>query len=311
MLGSALVRRLVQSPGIEKIYAIVRKSAGEMVAVEKRKRLPVDARISLIECELQDYARLADMINDDCDVFYHFAWPRTATYEESTQDVLLKCDAVKGLVEAVNTAKELKCRKFVGAGSQSEYGGPEDGYYSVDRPCNPVRIDGALHLAAGQIGRLLAEKQGMTFIWMRIFSVYGVNDRENSMINSTIDKLLAGEHCSFTKSEQTWDYIYEDDVAEAFYLVGEKIAQSKVYNVASGNSRPLKDYINCLRDIVAPQAVLGIGERPYPANPIMKMEVDVAELQNDTGWLPGTAFDEGIKHMLAVRLEDGTEKHGK
>lgn len=305
MLGSALIRRLLKSPGVERIHAVIRpvKALGP---VDKRQRLPISDRISIVECDLKDYNKLPLLINDSCDVFYHMAWPRTATYEETIDDTLLKCDAMKGVVEAVGVAHALKCTTFVGAGSQSEYGVPTDGVYSVNMPCNPVRIDGMLHLSAGQIGRTLAEGYGMIFVWMRIFSVYGTNDRKNSMISSTIDKLVSGEHCAFTESEQTWDYVYEDDVADAFYLVGEKAKCSQVYNMASGVSYPLKDYITSLRDIVAPQETLGFGEIPYPPNPIMKMEVDVSNLKKDTGWSPSTTFEKGIQRIFEAKLQDRT-----
>ena len=302
MLGSALIRRLLKAGDTQKIYAVVR-SLKDGNNSDKRNRLPIDNRLVIVECELKDYSNLPSLINDNCDVFYHMAWPRTATYGESVDDTLLKCDAMKGVVEAVNAAHRLQCAKFVGAGSQSEYGIPADGRYYVDMPCNPVRIDGILHLSAGQIGRKIAEEYGMSFIWMRIFSVYGINDRSNSMISSTIDKLLAGTHCAFTKSEQTWDYVYEDDVADAFYLVGEKASESAVYNMAYGISRPLKDYIVQMRDIVAPDAELGFGEKAYPPNPIMKMEVDVSDLENDIGWQPKTSFEKGIRNILDVRLK--------
>lgn len=301
MLGAALVKRLLQSKSIEKIYAIVRpKQVG--TNENKRQRLPADGRIQLIECDIKDYASLPSAIDSKCDVFYHMAWPRTATYEENISDILLKCDAMKCVVEAVNAAHALGCSKFVGAGSQSEYGVPENGCYTSKMECRPVRIDGVLHLAAGQMAQMAAEQFKMTCVWMRIFSVYGVNDRKNSMVNSTIDKMMSGAHCAFTKSEQTWDYVYADDVADAFYLVGEKVRRHAVYNIAFGISRPLKEYIEIIRDVVAPDAELGFGEIKYPANPIMKMEVDVSELMKDTGWKPKIGFEQGIRQIYETRI---------
>lgn len=97
-------------------------------------------------------------------------------------------------MEAVNVASKLGCSKFVGAGFQSEYGIVASGIMGVDTPCNPVRADGVLHWAAGRLAMIVSNDLGMDCIWMRIFSVYGKYDRDNSMINSTISKLLAGKH---------------------------------------------------------------------------------------------------------------------
>lgn len=297
MLGAALVERLLKSTEIEKIYAVVRVHSEERELEAKRLRIPSDKRIRIVECDISSYAELPILINDECDVFYHMAWPRTATYEESIKDMLCKCDAAKYVIEAVKAASELGCQKFVGAGSQSEYGLPSDGYYTTKQECKPVRADGVFHLMAGQAAKMAAELLGLKCIWMRIFSVYGVNDRQNSMISVTIGKLLKGEHCAFTKCEQNWDYVYADDVAEAFYLVGEKVNQHKIYNIAYGESTQLRHYIESIRDVVCPGAFLGIGELEYPANAIMNMNVDVSDLKNETGWNPKVDFETGIKRI--------------
>lgn len=296
MIGSSLLRRLVKDKHISTIYAVVRPlSIGD---IDKRNRIPKDNRIQIIECDMSNYATLSTLINDNCDVFFHLAWPRTATYSETIDDVLLKCDALKSVVEAINAAKMLGCRSFVGAGSQAEYGVPIDGKYVVGMECKPVRVDGIIHLAAYKLARTLSEQYGLNCIWMRIFSVYGVYDRNNSMISSTIYHLIKGEHCSFTKSEQMWDYINADDVADAFYLVGNKVYKHAEYNISSGVSKPLKRYIEIIRDIIDKDAVLGFGEKEYPTNPIMNMDVDISNLIEDTGWKPKISFEQGIINIL-------------
>lgn len=300
MIGAALLCRLVKDSQIEKIYAVVRTPLDE-AQFSKRNRLPKDEKIQIIECDISDYSRLPELVNDTCDTFYHLAWPRTLTYKESIEDILSKCDSAKYVIEALYSAYKIGCKKFIGAGSQSEYGLVKEGIYNKDLYCKPVRADGVVHLMAGQLAMMVAESFDMKCIWMRIFSVYGTNDRLNSMISSTIDKLIKGEHCSFTKSEQTWDFIYEKDIAEAFYLVGEKINENKIYNVANGTSRPLKDYIETIRDVVSPKTVLGIGELDYPPNAIMRMEVDVSELVSDTGWRPKTDFKSGIEEIYKAK----------
>ena len=147
------------------------------------------------------------------------------------------------------------------------------------------------------VGKLLAENNDIAFIWMRIFSAYGKYDRANSLISSTIRKLKNGEHCSFTKSEQLWDYVNSKDMGRAFYLVGKMVNTSKIYCVGSGEEHPLWYYIEMIREIVAPDAVLGIGELPYPDKPIMRLCADIDSLTRDTGWVPQVSFVDGIKEL--------------
>lgn len=297
MLGVSLIERLVADKSIETVFAVIRKKS------PKRSRVPISSRIKIIECDINEYSELLCQIDKECDTFYHMAWPRTATYDESIEDMLIKCDATKTVITAVEVAEKLGCKKFIGAGSQSEYGLPLNGIYSVHLECKPVRADGVFHLLAGWTARKVAKSLKIKCIWMRIFSVYGINDRMNSMINMTIDKLMKGEHCSFTKAEQRWDYVYSDDVAEAFYLVGDKVNESKIYNIAYGESKPLREYIEAIRDVVAYGTVLGIGELNYPENAIKNMIVDISDLVNDTGWIPKTNFKSGIRKIYESKLK--------
>jgi len=305
MLGVALIERLLRED-IEVIYAVIRPQSQN----KKRRRIPINERVKIVECELIKYYDLVNLIDEECDTFYHMAWPRTGTYREDLSDILLKCDAIKGVAYAVDVAGKLGCNKFIGVGSQSEYGVPKDGYYSTDMPCHPVRVDGTLHMAAGETARIMSEERGIRCFWVRVFSVYGVYDRDNSMISSTINKLLSKEHCSFTKSEQIWDFVNVDDVAEAFYLIGDKAKKGAVYNMASGTSRPLKEYLEIIRDIVDPNAILGIGELEYPQDPIMKMMVDISPLTRDIGWKPNISFEQGIREIYDYRAKKKSNENG-
>lgn len=291
MIGSALIRRALQDPTLQKIYAVVRSQS------QKLNRLPKDSRIHIIECDTQQYSSLPHQIQHNCDTFFHFAWPRTPTYQESYEDISNKTKALQAVLEAVKAAAEMGCSKFIGAGSQTEYGIVPNGKITSNTPCHPVRADGILHLAAGQLANITAQHLGIDCIWMRIFSVYGRQDRPNSMIQTTLQKLIKGEPCSFTPCEQIWDYLHEDDIGNAFYCVGKHVQGSHVYCVGNGDSKPLRQYLEMIQKIVAPSVKLGFGQLPYPPNAVMNLNVDVSDLQKDAHWKPQISFEEGIRDL--------------
>lgn len=291
MIGVALINAALQDGEVEKIYAVIRPNTS------KADRIPNDSRIKRIFCDMGDYNSLPQLISDTCDVFYHLAWPRTATYQESYEDILLKCSNIQTVLEAVRAASALGCCKFIGAGSQSEYGVGHAGKLSPETVCNPVRADGIIHLAAGKLARILASQSGMSCIWIRIFSIYGRYDRSNSLISETITKLQNGEHCSFTPCGQIWDFLAADDAGQAFYLVGKNVCGNHVYCLGCGETKPLREYIEIIRDIVAPEAELGFGEIPYPTDPVMELCADITTLRQDAGWTPAIAFEQGIRDI--------------
>jgi len=299
MLGVALIEAALAENEMEHIYAVIHPGT------RKIDRLPGDPRINIVECDLSRYETLPKLIPHSCDVFYHLAWPRTETYLESFEDVCQKAENIRAGLTAVKAAKEMGCSRFVGAGSQSEYGIAHTGRLAPGSPCEPVRADGVLKYAAGKLSRIQAESYGMSCIWMRIFSVYGRYDRPNSMVSTTIRRLHNKEHCSFTPSQQMWDYLNAEDIGRAFYLAGKLSAGSKVYCVGSGEEKPLREFIETIRDVVDPTAELGIGELPYPENPVMRLCADISDLQRDTGWKPRIQFKDGIRKLYEQMIDDG------
>ena len=146
--------------------------------------------------------------------------------------------------------------------------------------------------------RSYAHQLGMRHIWMRILSIYGPYDGEQSMVMSTIIRLLHGEVPEFTKGEQMWDYLYSGDAAKAFRLAGEQGVDGKTYVLGSGQAQPLKNYIETIRDVTAPGAELALGAVPYGERQVMYLCADIEELKQDTGYEPDVCFEEGIRRTL-------------
>ena len=135
-------------------------------------------------------------------------------------------------------------------------------------------------------------------IWTRILSVYGPYDRSATMVMSTIGKLLRGEKPSCTKGEQMWDYLYSKDAGKAFYLLGEKGVNGRVYCIGGGEARPLKEYIEDIRNAVNPEAEIGFGEVAYGPRQVMYLCADIQDLVKDTGFAPDYKFSEGIAETV-------------
>lgn len=297
MVGVSIIQEALKREDIGEILAVIRPGS------ERKERIAVDNRIRMLEVSFDNYDKLKEYVikNDKVgyyDIIYHLAWSRTPTYSESYSDMLLKCDSIKGVLSAANVAEEIGCRKFVYCGGQAEYGIVETDLISPNTTCNPVRADGVAHYAAGKMASILCKQFNIPFIWVRIFSVYGIYDRPNSMISSTIKKMKNNEACDFTKAEQIWDYIYADDLGEGILLAGIKNMDDKIYCIGSGDYKPLKEYIEIIRDVVNPNCAINFGTVPYPENPVMRLCPDISDIVRDTGWKPKTSFREGIKKIL-------------
>lgn len=293
-IGTALIAELVNN-NIEVLVLCNRNS-------KRKDRIPKHPLILQKECSLNEMVTMQNDTGKEYDVFYHFAWAGTTGPERN--DMYLQNENVRFALDAINLAKRFGCKTFIGAGSQAEYGRYE-GLLKPDTPVFPEMGYGMAKLCAGQMTRMEAQKLGMRHIWTRILSVYGPNDGPNSMVMSTIHKLQNGELPEFTKGEQIWDFLYNGDAAKAFLLLADRGIDGKTYILGSGNGKPLKEYIEIIRDVVSPGAELGIGKLPYSDKQVMYLCADITETKQDLDWTPQMTFREGIKKIMEEICYEG------
>jgi len=113
-----------------------------------------------------------------------------------------------------------------------------------------------------------------------------------------IDKLLKKEKPVLTKCEQMWDYLNCHDAARALYLLGGHGINREIYNIGGGAARPLREYVEILRDQIDKGLPLGIGEREYAPEQIMYLCADISTLARDTGFYPRISFENGILETI-------------
>lgn len=286
-IGIALIDECI-TQGIE-VYALCRKNS------KRINRIPQNELVHIVECDLADMKDFSATDIKKCDVFYHFGW--AATIGDGRNDMTLQLQNVQYTLDAVNLAEKMGCEVFVGAGSQAEYGRFE-GKLNATVPTFPENGYGMAKLCAGQMSRVECQKRNIRHVWTRILSVYGPYDGELTMITSTIKKLLNNEVPALTKGEQQWDYLYSGDAARALLLIGEKGVNGKIYCLGSGKAHPLINYIETMRDVINPEAVLGVGQVPYGPKQVMYLCADIDELKSDTGFEPQMPFEEGITKTI-------------
>jgi len=285
MIGSAIARCALEQD--MDVLCIIRKNSNRL------DNLPKSERLKIVYADISEYAKLE--IQGSYDVFYHLAWEKTSV--SSRDDVDTQIANIQYTQDAVRLAKRLGCKKFIGTGSQAEYGIVTEPLKS-DTPVKPLSGYGIAKYAAGKLSHLLCTQLGLQFNWVRILSVYGPLDGAHTLIMYAIQELQAGRSPEFTKCEQIWDYLYCDDAARAFLAIGENGIDGKTYPLGSGNKKHLSEYLEIIRDIIAPNTVLQFGKKDYYPHQPMYLCADISELTNDTGWRPEVEFEEGIRKII-------------
>lgn len=286
MIGAALIEAAVKD-GAE-VYAFIRADTGRM------DRLKKSPSVHLVTCPLDQLCRL-EAPPRGVDAFYHLAWAGTG--KARRDDPVIQEQNIRYTLDAVSLAARMGCGRFVGAGSQAEYG-PVEGVIAPDTPVNPRIAYGMAKLSAGLLSRKLCAQLGIGHVWARIFSVYGLNDNEGTMINYALERFEAGESAKFSAATQMWNYLYETDAGELLYRLGNDAVADGVYCVAHPESRVLRSYIEQMRAAWGPDARCEYAPQGA-AQP--GLEVDVSQTIRATGFTPQIAFDDGMQRIISKR----------
>ncbi len=287
-IGVALVNRLTEF-GIQCVLLNPARFVNKDAYVDKSK-------LEFIDCALDQYESFAKSkeLPDGCDAFIHLAWQ--GTIGPGRDDVKLQLENLKGAVDAVELAKAMGCKCFVGAGSQAEYGkGVED----YPREYRPVTGYGMAKLSASHLCKLKAHQLGLRFNWVRIFSVFGPHSSSLSLTQYVVESLLNGISPELTKCEQVWDFLYTKDAVDAIWAIAERGKDGKTYELGSGQTGTIRSFLENVPEWLGIDVALSFGAKEYPPNQIMKMCADIKELQEDTGWKPAYTFKDGILAIAA------------
>lgn len=293
-IGSYIVKEYLKNG--HKVTVIVRPNSRNL------SRLPKDGSLNIIQLDMNEISNLEDLAEEGTyDLFYHLAWEGIRGEDRENKE--LQQANYNNTVAAMEVAIKLGCKGFIGSGSQAEYGRCTS-IVSEQSEAIPDTEYGKAKLEAYQSLEEMASKNGIRLVWTRIFSVYGVHDDKKTLIMTALEKMMRNEAIKLTECIQQWDYIYVEDVAQIMYLLGITYKANGIYNIASGDSRPLKEFIVKMKEIVNSKSELMFGAIAYGDNGYVNLEPSVERLKQDLNWKCQVEFSEGIRRVLkSIELE--------
>lgn len=226
------------------------------------------------------------------DIFYHFAWAGSAGAARA--DVDLQLNNAKWTVDCLRFAKKVGCTRFVNAGSIMEI----ETYKAVFAPENKPGLGyiyGSGKLVAHSMCKSVAASEGIDLVWAMITNAYGAGERSLRMVNTTIKKCIEGIAPNFTAATQNYDFVYIDDVARAFYLIGKNGKGFCEYLIGSSTAKPLKEFLLEMKKSIAPNLDFIFGDIPFTGVNMPLSDFDCSRTEKDTGFRASISFAEGCK----------------
>lgn len=157
----------------------------------------------------------------------------------------------------------------------------------------------ASKLAAGAYGRMFYALFGLSIVILRVFMVYGPGQRdEKKLVPYVITSLLRGEKPSLMSGQRAVDWVYVDDVVEAFmHAATASGADGATLDVGTGNLVSVRDVVERLFVLLKSSSLPefgGIPDRPMEQT----CRADVAKTGALIHWAPKVPLDEGLQFTI-------------
>lgn len=297
-IGSHVAEKLLEQGAV--VYAIVRQES------RQRDRLPVHENLHPIQGAMADVMCCVGEIGS-ADAFFHFAWGGVNRAEIDSPEV--QAANVADSLECVRAARKLGCTVFMDAGSRVEYGITENGVMEESMECHPVNEYGKAKLEFYRQAKKMCREYGMTFYHLRFFSVYGFGDHPWSIISTLVRELPKDGTVSLSACRHRWNFMDIEDAADAvveLYRFSDSHAgENHVVNVAGGDTRVLRDFVEEIYELCGGRGRLEYGAFVQAKEGALSVCPAVERLRELTGgsWHEKVSFAEGIRRMMEKNRE--------
>lgn len=233
-----------------------------------------------------------DLIKFQPDATIHMAWEGIPDYgpETSVKNLKYGLDLIKLLAE-------IECRRFICTGSCWEYG-QQHGKLHEDLPIKPFNAFASAKNALHWLGKEIAKENNMIFIWTRLFYVYGIGQKETSLIPYVINCVRRGKKPEIKTPFAKNDFIYVEDVADALTNILTKCKQSTIYNIGSGSSTSAKEIVNMVYDSLGIKNEFEAGSIYSDEASCEEYWADLSKIKTEIGWKPKLTILEGLKRTI-------------
>ncbi|HUP69531.1 MAG TPA: GDP-mannose 4,6-dehydratase [Acidimicrobiales bacterium] len=235
------------------------------------------------------------------DVIFHLA--AQADVRVSVERPVFDAEVnVIGTLQVLEGARRAGSRKVVFASSGGTLYGevdPDDLPVQESHPQRAVSPYGVSKKSAADYLYAYRELHELEFSALALANVYGPRQDphgEAGVVAIFAGRLLGGEVCTiFGEGDQTRDFVYVDDVVDAFVRAAER-GGGLIMNIGTG----AETSVNRLYATMAAAASVGGHPHYAPARPgeLQRSCLDPGRAAMQLGWKPWTTLDEGTAAVL-------------
>ena len=236
-----------------------------------------------------------EVIEKRPDVVVHSAW--IGVGHKDRDDWQVQFLNIGFLEKLLLIAGKSSATKFIGLGSQAEYG-VFDGCVDEMHQLNAKDAYGSVKIICSEIVKRYSGAHEFDWYWLRLFSFFGKGESENWLIPSLVKKILSGDHMDLTAGEQKYAYLYVNDLGVAINNIIINNGISGFYNISGKTLIPLKYLVENIKEKINPSFKLNFGILPYRTNQSMHLQGDPSKFIEEFGEFEVSDFDGSLLRTI-------------
>src|SRR3989338_4569813 len=209
---------------------------------------------------------------------------------------------VKGTVTLLNAMRDSGVKKILFPSSSTVYGDNKIPM-KEDMQLNPMSPYAVGKIADEFYLRSYYNLYGIEPVIFRVFNAFGpnqdLNNTKQGITGFVIGCIMQNRPFPLHgDGKQTRDYIYIDEVVEAFMLAEEeKRAVNNPMNLACNTQTSLNDWINLIEELIGKKANTQKGN-PFRQGDVMHYRADVSKLEKVLGIKPKADFEGQLEETI-------------
>ncbi|MCL1073899.1 NAD-dependent epimerase/dehydratase family protein [Shewanella dokdonensis] len=153
-----------------------------------------------------------------------------------------------------------------------------------------------------QIAKMQCELKKIKFINLNIEHFFGANDDKTKFTAYVFERCLGNQKLQLTEANQERDFIYIEDLVEAFKCILESLKKLDTFesiDIGTGKTIKIREFVESVVRITKSQSDIEFGAVPYRDHELMYSCADIRRIR-ELGW--------GAKYSLDVALIDMMSK---
>jgi len=232
------------------------------------------------------------------DTVYHLAASADVFLSINNPEKVYKINVLASIA-LVRACKKTGVKKLVFASTSAVFGEPKYLPVDEDHDTNPISPYGLSKLGFEQYLNYFSIDTDMSITVFRLPNVYGPRQRpdlEGGVIAIFYGLMKQSQPIHMIgDGQQTRDWVYVDDIANAFYKALKNHEKFNIFLLGSNTETSLNDLFACLVDVT------GYKENPQygaiRAGDIKNMVMTYSKANQSLNWTPGTTLSEGIAKL--------------